>query len=112
MPNMMIAAIFLALQAAAPAAPAPPEVDPVVQEAGRQWAECTKRVVDAGMSNRQASDDALATAALAGCAAEEAVLRREAARVLGAEQADRFMLIVTGSARDTILDYLRRTRQR
>lgn len=110
---MMIAALALALAVqAAPASGQSGQVDPEVSASGQAWAQCTRRQIDSTMRASTASDDELVTAAFAGCASEEARVRAAAARVLGAEQVDRFMEQVKSDARGVILDFLRHERRR
>ena len=116
---MILAALALALQAA-PAAPAPgvtpspavtpaPAVHPAVNAGMETWAQCTRRVVDAGIGSTR-TDAELAADAFAGCSAEEAALRAAVVQHNGADAVERFMTEVTEDARITLLHYLRRTR--
>lgn len=107
---MILAALALALQAAPapPAAPAP-AVHPAVNAAGETWAQCTRRVVDAGIGSTR-TDAELAADAFAGCSAEKAALRAAVVQHVGADAVERFMTEVTEDARITLLHYLRRTR--
>lgn len=107
---MILAALALALQAApAPAVTPAPAVHPAVNGAGETWAQCTRRVVDAGVGSTR-TDAELAADAFAGCSAEEAALRAAVVQHNGADAVERFMTEVTEDARITLLHYLRRTR--
>jgi len=102
---MLTALIAFALQAAA-AAPAPPDA---VSRSGHAWAVCVKGRVDAGLRSSQAAE-ALADAAIAGCAAELEAIRAAIEADSNAEIAALNVERVRGGTKQTLIAYVARER--
>ena len=102
---MLTAFIALALQAAAPA-PAPQDA---VSRAGQAWGVCVKGRVDAGLGSTQPAE-ALADAAIAGCAAELEAIRAAIAADSNVEVAALNAARVRGGTRQALVAYIARER--
>jgi len=101
----MIAALFIALQAAQPS----PMLDPAFMAADDAWLECRDAKLGAAAASGK-SDKAAVKAAFAGCAAEEAALSAILVARLGAAEGKRTMVRIRAFSRDMMLRHLRSMR--